>query len=178
MLLTQIAALDEALERHRATIGADFTGYRNHCYRMANFCAALSSRDDATLRKIGIAAAYHDIAIWTHGTWDYLPPSIDLMRSEQQWQLDIADIEQIAAMILEHHKISPYRGEHGALVEAFRKADLVDVSLGLLRMGLPRAFVAEVRAQYPNHGFHAGLLKQTGKRLLTDPLNPMPMMRR
>jgi hypothetical protein len=37
---------------------------------------------------------------------------------------------------------------HAALVEAVRRADLVDVSQGLIRFGLPSAYVKEVRATF------------------------------
>lgn len=47
-------------------------------------------------------------------------------------------------MIREHHRIIPYRINPHWLVERFRKADWVDVSMGLITFGLSRTFLAEV----------------------------------
>lgn len=177
MLLTRIDLLDELLERHRAELGADFTAYRNHCSRVVNFCAALSSAEEEPLRKMAIAAAFHDLGIWTDHTFDYLPPSerlaADYLAAEgkPEWTAEVT------AMIGQHHKLTPYRQEPAALVEAFRKADLVDVSLGLVRHGLPKAFVKEVLAAFPNAGFHQRLVQLFAQRLRTKPWSPAPMMR-
>ena len=68
--------VDEILENYRSVIKNDFDGYRNHVTRMLNFCHYLLpdiSEDDS--KKIQIAAAFHDIALWTHNRVDYLVPS-------------------------------------------------------------------------------------------------------
>jgi hypothetical protein len=44
------------------------------------------------------------------------------------------------------------------LVEVFRKGDLVDFSIGLIKSGLPGSLVKEVKAAIPNAGFHRFLL--------------------
>ena len=62
-------------------------------------------------------------------------------------------------------------------MEAFRRADLVDLSLGLIRCGLPRAFIGAVRDQLPNAHFHARLTAFTGQQFLRTPLKPLPMLR-
>ncbi len=43
-------------------------------------------------------------------------------------------------MIREHHKVTS-AGEYGLLVEVFRRSDWIDVSLGVRRSGVSRAFV-------------------------------------
>ncbi|MBK9442389.1 MAG: hypothetical protein IPN53_14240 [Comamonadaceae bacterium] len=70
-----------------------------------------------------------------------------------------------------------YSGPCEASVDTFRRADLVDLSLGLIRAGLNPAFIQAVRAQFPNAHFHARLVAFTGRQLLRTPLNPLPMMR-
>lgn len=177
MLLRRIELLDELLERHRADLGADFTAYRNHCSRVVNFCAALSSGEAGPLRKMAIAAAYHDLGIWTDHTFDYLPPSERLATDYLQAENKLEWIAEVTAMIGQHHKVTAYRAEPAALVEAFRKADMVDVSVGLVRYGLPKSFVKDVLAAFPNAGFHKRLAQLFGRRLRTKPWSPMPMMR-
>lgn len=53
-------------------LGDDFTAYRNHTYRVANLCVALSRTNAEQLEKIAMATAFHDLGIWTDHTFDYL----------------------------------------------------------------------------------------------------------
>src|SRR5262245_17239333 len=110
MLLTEIPQLDELLAQHAAVMGPDAVPYRNHAYRVANLCIGFSPRDPDTVHKIAIAAALHDMGIWTDGTWDYLEPSIGLARAHLERVGKPEWTAEITAMILEHHKVSPYRG--------------------------------------------------------------------
>jgi len=55
-------------------------GYRNHVYRMVNFCFAQGRFDAEQKAKIIIAGCFHDLGIWSADTWDYLPPSIELAK--------------------------------------------------------------------------------------------------
>ena len=78
--LPESRTLDTILSAHKAALGGDFDGYRNHAYRVANFCVAQSSRDPEQVEKIAITAAFHDLGIWTAGTFDYLQPSVNVAR--------------------------------------------------------------------------------------------------
>jgi len=100
-LRDDLPAVDEILELHRSEIGGDFTAYRNHTYRVVNLCLALSPDCADRLHKVCIAAAFHDLGIWTAGTFDYLSPSVTLAQAhlERIRQPDWA--EEITAMVLE-----------------------------------------------------------------------------
>src|SRR5262245_18957478 len=174
-LVRQISILDKVLVDHAAELGGDFTAYRNHAYRVVNICLALSPDGRAQLEKIAIAAALHDLGIWPDHTFDYIPPSIALARAHLMASGQTEWTTQITEMILQHHKISHYRGD--ALVEELRCADLVDVSSGLYRFGLPREHVKEVLSTWPDSGFHKRLLLLGLHRLRTHPWNPLPMVR-
>lgn len=177
MLLTEIPTLDGLLQAHAAELGDDFRAYRNHTYRVANLCVALSSGDSAQLEKIATAAAFHDIGIWTDRTFDYLQPSVGLAcahltrSGKEEWSSEITE------MILEHHKISPYRGHGHWLVESFRRADWVDVSKGLITFGLPRKLLKAIFATWPSAGFHQRLIQLGLNRLRANPWNPLPMVK-
>jgi len=177
MLLTEIPTLDELLNAYAETLGNDFTSYRNHTYRVANLCVALSSDDPVQLQKIAISAGFHDLGIWTDNTFDYLQPSVRLATAylAQSDRVDWAS--EVTGMILEHHKTTPYRDEPQSLIEPFRRADWVDVSRGLITFGLPRKLLGHIFAAWPNAGFHRRLLQLSLKRLLTHPFSPLPMMR-
>jgi hypothetical protein len=169
--------IDVILDGWRGPLGADFDAYWNHCQRVANFCLAFAG-DDLDLReKLAVAAAFHDLGIWSDDTYDYLEPSRRLARAylADSGRSDWA--EEIETTIELHHGLRPFRGDATWLVEPFRRADWTDVSMGWLRSGLSRAFVARVLATFPNAGFHRRLVALTLHRLRTHPLSPLPMLR-
>jgi hypothetical protein len=176
-LVTAIATLDQILGAHSKELGADFAGYRNHAYRVVNLCVALDSGCPETLEKIAIAAAFHDLGIWTDRTFDYLPPSIQLAQAYLRQSGRAEWSAEIKGMIAGHHQITAYRGEPRGLIEPFRRADWVDVSKGVIRFGLPRQLLREIFRTWPNEGFHRRLAQLSLQRLRTHPWSPLPMMR-
>lgn len=125
--------------------------------------------------KYAIASVFHDIGIWTDNTFDYLEPS------ERQAKMYLREngkeewIDEITTMIHFHHKLTRYRGLHEKTVDIFRKADWIDVSLGLIAFGYDRQTIGQNRNNFPNRGFHFFLLKETSKNFLKHPLKPLPM---
>ena len=176
-LLTEIAAIDTVLLAHKRALGDDFTGYRNHTYRVANLCVAFAPGGAEQHEQIALAAAFHDLGIWTDGTFDYLEPSVRLARAylDQQGRAEWAP--EIATMIREHHGISSRRDDTHPLVEPFRRADWVDVSRGVVRFGLSGAYVEALYSTWPSAGFHKRLVQLSRRRLLTHPWSPLPMLR-
>lgn len=85
--------------------------------------------------------------------------------------------QEIQIIIDMHHLISEYDGPYQRLVEAFRRADLVDFSLGLVKNQVPKSVINAVKKALPNAGFHLCLMRFTVKQLGRNPLNPVPMMR-
>lgn len=170
--------VDEILETYKHVIKSDFKGYRNHVTRMLNFCHYLMP--EITMeesKKIQIAAAFHDIALWTHDRVDYLVPSYqDCHQYLEQEGLDDWK-EEIQIIIDMHHLLFAYKGPYEKLAEVFRKADLVDFSLGLVKNRIDKAFIKKVRNAIPNAGFHRILMRFTLVQLDRNPLNPVPMMR-
>ncbi len=176
-LLTAIPTIDDVLDEHAAEIGADRRGYGNHVYRVVNLCAAMAGTHGDRLEKMAIAGVFHDLGIWTAGTFDYLAPSVELARLHLARRGLTRWAPEITAMILEHHKITAVAGDDLGLVEAFRRADWIDVSFGRRRFGLDRRVVAAVRGRWPDAGFHYRLVQLSARRLVTHPLSPLPMMR-
>jgi hypothetical protein len=177
VLLTELATVDEVLRPHAAAVGRDFTAYRNHVYRVVNLCMAQRRLDPDQLEKVAVAAAFHDLGIWTDGTFDYLPPSIRLAR---EWLGQSGKAEwapEISEMIREHHKLSPFRRDRHGLVELFRRADWVDVSRGLITFGVPRTLLREILSTWPSAGFRKRLLELGLTRLRTHPWSPLPMVK-
>ena len=167
--------VDDIIGEQEAVRALDLTGYKNHVFRMVNFCFAFDELSTEEEEKIILAGCFHDIGIWTAETFDYIPPSIDAAL-EQLKRVNRTDwSEQIAQMIGEHHKIRRIKTDK--LTEIFRKGDLVDFSLGTMKCGLDPSFVKDVKARFPNCGFHAGLLRTAAKWIVRHPLNPVPVIK-
>ena len=177
--------LEEILAPWKHDIGADYPGYRNHVYRMVHFCFALCERvpdcsaewNADARRKLIIAGCFHDLGIWSDRTADYLAPSIARAHTYlkqnalEQWS------PEIELLIDNHHRLRAYEDTRYPLVEVFRKADLVDVSLGLVTFGLSRRYIGRVKALFPNAGFHWRLVRLVGGWAPRHPGSPLPFLR-
>jgi hypothetical protein len=162
---------DAVLDRHRDALGDDISAYRNHVYRGISYHRLLFG---APLPHFAVLAwAAHDLGIWTAGTFDYLTPSADLASAHAE-ELGITEVDRLRTLITEHHRLRPL---DDALTGTFRKADLVDVSHGLLRGGVERSAVRAVVAQLPYRGFHAFLAKGLVSHAARHPARPLPMLR-
>lgn len=150
-ILRSLPLADEILESHRPRAHGDeagFAAYKAHVYRVVNFVRALVPLGPDCDDKLAIAAAFHDLAAFD--TLDYLVPSI---KAQDAWLRDTGRenwSDELALIVAQHHRLSRYGPirPHALLVEAFRRADLVDVSQGLIRFGIPKSYVKEVRAAF------------------------------
>ena len=172
---TSFPLVDEILGAYSPRLGRAAVPYRNHVCRMLNYHAALAP-ETALPDHAMVAAAFHDLGIWTHDTFDYLDPSRGLAAYLHAHGLGEYAAE-VDALILEHHKLTRYPGPGPASIEAFRRADLADVSFGVVRGQVPGDFARSVMQAFPNAGFHVTLLGLAWKQFLREPLRPMPMLR-
>jgi hypothetical protein len=170
-VVTSHPIVDAVLDRHRDALGDAAPTYGNHVYRCVNYHQMLLGETIPDFAALAWAA--HDLGIWTAGTFDYLTPSVDLA-IEHADEFGITDTDQLRALITEHHKLRPAPDR---MTEGFRKADLVDVSHGVLRDGVGRSAVRAVVAELPYRGFHAFLAKGLSSYAVRHPLRPLPMMR-
>lgn len=168
--------VEEILSGFSEVIGPDLPGYRNHVYRVINLCFSICDLAEEDREKIQVAACFHDIGIWTAGTLDYLPPSESvaatylMARGKDDW------VPEVVEMIGMHHALRQTRSPF-PWVEPFRRADIADFSLGLVPMGMDRALIKRLKAEFPNAGFHRRLAQLGSKWLLRHPLRPLPMFR-
>ncbi len=169
---------DAILAPYRDKLGADHAAYRHHVWRVIALGRELAGTPTADQNaKLVIAACFHDLGIWTEDTFDYIDPSVALAGNYldrnglSPWR------EEIERMIREHHKLTVFRDSRFPLVEIFRRADWIDVSLGLLTFGLSRTVIRNIRREYPNAGFHKKLLWLTAREFRRHPLSPLPMFK-
>ncbi len=167
----------ELIEPYRQALEADFEAYLNHCFRIWNFCLALAGEGGEKEVKIAVATVFHDLGIWSDRTFDYLPHSKKLAREYLEKTGRNGWIDEILCMIEEHHKLTEWKGNQEWLVEPFRKADLIDISGGLIRFSMDDEFVREVLEEFPNEGFHKTLVRLALKRFRTHPFSPLPMVK-
>lgn len=172
--------VEQILAPWKTKIGADFEGYKNHVYRMLHCCFALIPCNEEDRQKLIIAACHHDIGLWSKGTVDYLPPSIhEASRYLSANGLDHWE-EEVTLLIDLHHSLRALKGpkaEQYPLLEAFRRADLADVSLGTIRGGVPASFMKQLKRQFPNAGFHKMLMRAGGGWFAKHPLTPPPFLK-
>jgi hypothetical protein len=76
--------------------------------------------------------------------------------------------DELALIVAEHHRLSRYgpTRPHAPLVEAFRRADLVDVSQGMIGFGIPNSYVKEVRAAFDASVFFKRVIPSGAVRAL------------
>jgi len=154
----QLPLLESILDEWREPLGDDYQAYRNHVYRVVNFCLVLHPADPDDRDKFIIAGCFHDLGIWVNDTVDYLGPSAELAANYLKEHAREPWSGEIELMIDQHHKITRARDGRYPLVEVFRKADWIDVSMGLRAFGLSKSDVQSVLEGFPNMGFHKRLL--------------------
>lgn len=171
-------SLDALFAPWTAALGQDYTAYRHHVERLLVLCEVLAAREGVALDPVAlrVAAVYHDLGIWSDATFDYLEPSAARARDWLAASGHAGLAPQVTAMIEAHHKVRA-AGPATDAVEIFRRADWIDVTLGLRNAGLPRTRYRALLRQYPDAGFHRRLVELSAKQLLTHPLNPLPMFR-
>lgn len=167
---------DALFEKNAAVFGADLPTYRGHVHRVIGLVGMQTTITAEHAEAVGVAGFFHDAAIWFDATWDYLPPSIARAVAELGGA-QAPHAALVTALIDEHHRLR--RARHAdPLVEAFRRADLTDVSAGLVRApGAGRRGYRGLTKEYPARGLRPMLLKAFGRGLRESPLHPVPMMK-
>ena len=185
-IVRSLPLAEEILESHRHRGRGDDAGwdaYKAHVYRVVNFARALCPEGPDRDDKLAISVAFHDLAAFD--TLDYLVPSIV---AQDEWLEKTgreAWGEELALIVAEHHRLGEYAPTrpHAPLVEAVRRADLIDVSQGLLRFGLPRSYVKEVRTTFDARVFFrrvipTGVLRAIRRRQQPGFLRPSDALAR
>jgi len=156
------AVVEAELARLASRIGPDLPAYRNHIYRVLTYAMHFAAGEARWRRPFAFALAYHDAGMWTDGELAYLEPSAALAETARADHAPDLDSGLIRDLILWHHKVTPFSGANAAAVNAFRKADWVDASQGVLRKGLSRAEIARVESALPVLGFPDTLMRLAG----------------
>jgi hypothetical protein len=176
-IVTEIELVEEIIGSHKEHMGDQFLPYKNHVYRVLNFCFMFHHPSSEEAEKLAIAAAFHDLGMWPGDQIDYLDPSIELARKyllrtkRDDW------VEEVSLMIEFHHRFRRCPKEFPQLVEVMRRGDWVDATKGFRRFGLKKTEIRRVQDTIENLGFHDNLMRITKKEFWRRPFNPLPMMK-
>lgn len=161
------------LKEFKQELGDDFDAYHNHAQRVYYYSKTLLLMKEN--RKLGIAAAFHDLDIWESQSMDYLSGSADLANAYMS-KNDLRYLpDEMTYIISNHHKLNRISGNIEA--EAFRKADIIDLSGGLIHFNIPKSLVMEAESKYPRLGFSKTIFLKTIKYALAHIFNPFPMIK-
>ena len=166
---------DSLFEANAPVFGGDLPTYRGHVHRVIGIVGLQCDVPAAVAGPLGLAAFFHDAGIWFDETWDYLGPSVRRALAALG-ESDEPHAGLVSGLISEHHRLR--RARHiDPLVEAFRRADLTDVTAGLIAPGVSRAHYRALVAEYPADGLRPMLFKAFGRGLRESPLHPAPMVK-
>ena len=178
-ILTTHPLIEEILDAHADRARGDergFAGYRGHVYRVFNLARALVDDTDDRDDKLAIASPFHDIEAFAG--LDYLAPSIHSQDAWLERTGRSAWSEELAVVVAQHHRFGTYRDRHARLAEPLRRADLADLSQGLIRSGIPKEHVREVRGTFDVGSFFSRTVPRAAVRnLVRHPLDPVPHAR-
>ncbi|MBV6644411.1 MAG: hypothetical protein KI790_03125 [Cyclobacteriaceae bacterium] len=168
-----IRYIDAMLNPFRKVLGSDFQAYRNHACRVYSYaCILLLMREN---QKLALVAAFHDLDIWYSSTMDYLSGSSKLAKHyASDRKLPFLE-DEIDFMISSHHSLKRIKGNIEA--EAFRKADLIDLTAGLLTFNLPRSMINYIERKYPRHKFSRMMFRKAITYAFSHPRKPFPMFK-
>lgn len=160
--------------------GDDYEGYRGHIYRVLTYALHFLDESPSYQSVIGIALVYHDIGLWTNGTLNYLEPSCKKAKYDMKKQkMSPTDVNLVQDIIYWHHKVTEYESDaatadtvsspslsyskisaikNDKIINAVRKADLIDFSFGIIKYGMPKEYIQFVQKKIPDAGFHKTLL--------------------
>jgi hypothetical protein len=178
-LAVDISAL---LAPYAEQLGKDRAAYTNHVVRVLLYCDLLfargGGRGEQPSRRLEfrVAGVFHDLGIWTDNTFDYLAPSIELA-SEYLAREQRSELEPLVEEMIDQHHKQRAAGEPDDPVELFRRADLIDLTLGLRRFGLQGGQTRAMLRTYPSRGFHWKLVQLTTRRTIEHPTSPLPMFK-
>ena len=171
--------IDSILEAHAAALGGHLRIYRHHCLYVYHSVHAMvpdeAARSDHAL---AVAAAFHDLGLFTEDTIDYLEPSVDLAAAycEKEGRSDLIGL--VTRVIENHHKITPVRrGPDAALIDAFRRADWQFVMMGAYPGALGWRGHRALKRALPTPGFHRFIVGHSARHVRSGKRNPLPILR-
>jgi hypothetical protein len=166
-LADELAASDAeraCLERLRSLVGAPNGPIERHSIRVFLIAQELAARAglDADRELLLCAAILHDAGLYPGAATRaaYVTDGRHLaerLLADAGWPAE--RVRRCADAVERHHELRS-QWSRGAEVELIRRADLIEVSHGLVRYGLPRSWLRALRPRVPRAGFVREVLRQ------------------
>lgn len=158
-IITHSERIETLLTPFKDVIGDDFEGYRNHLYRVLTYTLHFLEGDEQHREVIETALVYHDISLWADKALAYVAPSSQRALEANQNNHWGHDPQLLHDLIFYHHKIFPFKGPNAKVVNAFRKADWIDATQGVIKKGMLVPHIEQVKAALPAVGFYDTLMR-------------------
>jgi hypothetical protein len=125
-----------------------------HCLRQFHIAERLAGDEPYDREVLLVACWLHDAGLGTRSTQSYVQEGAELARRTLEPLGWSGERLQRVTDACAHHHATTSRRHLGLEVELVRQSDLVDASGGLIRFGLDRAWLAELKRAVPMRGFH------------------------
>lgn len=158
--------LDDELFSLASAVGHDFGAYRNHCLRVLTFTkyflpASFEKDFPGAIDLAATSIPYMRTGLWKEtktNPLNHVESSKDHIDAALKASFTPPEMDILRAIVLQQHKITDYAGmdsEKGnILVNAVRKANWVDITMGLVRFGLPASLLEAAYEELNSAGFH------------------------
>ncbi len=164
----------EALEAVREASGETAGPMERHCLRVSAIASELAARRGLEIDRevLLVAALIHDLGLYDSVSRGgvYVKDGADFARElvgRHGWNQERTAL--CADSIERHHELRS-QWSRGTEVELLRRADLVDVSNGLVGFGLGRSWLREVNAAIPRDGTYGEIARLLGHAMRQRPL--------
>jgi putative nucleotidyltransferase with HDIG domain len=168
------SAVSDALGALREATGRVEGPMERHCLRVRQIAAELAGDRGWTIdgEVITVAAILHDIGLYPSASRGgvYTADGAELAREmlrAHSWSPE--RIRLCVEAIDRHHELRSQLARGGE-VEALRLADLVDLTGGLLTLGLDRRWLRALNRNVPRQGLIAELTRELGRAVRQRPL--------
>jgi HD superfamily phosphodiesterase len=172
--LANTDAARDALARLRAATGTEAGAMELHCLRCRHIAAEIAHRRGWSIDEelLTVAAILHDIGLYPLASRGgvYTSDGARLARellASRGWEP--ARIDRCVNAIDRHHDLRSQL-RYGGEAEALRLADRVELSGGLLRAGVSRRWLDDLRAEFSPRGLAQELAREIGRALRERPL--------
>jgi hypothetical protein len=169
------AAERACLDKLRELSGETEGSMERHCARVLAIAVELGRRRGLELDRelLGCAAWLHDAGLYegAASAAAYVTDGRRLVAevlAPFSWP---AERLRVCGDAVERHHALRAQWKLGPEVELLRRADLVDVSAGVVSYGLERSWLKDLFARVPRDGFFRGLLPLLGRTLRDRPLS-------
>jgi hypothetical protein len=162
--LAQTPAERACLDVLRTASGETDGAMENHCLRQFLIAERLAedARESPDREVLLCAAFLHDVGLYPSvKTSDaYVTDGRHLAEHTlDRFGWPPERLQRCLDAIEQHHALR-HRWSYGLEVELMRRADLIDVSAGLVTFGLDRWWVRRLAADIPRKGFHRFLVRE------------------